>query len=93
MTIDRLKSLEKLNQLELSDAEREEVMAFFETLNAGENALSALNTDNTERMVHVINLVNVLRDDAEIKNFSRESLLEGAPEQTDGYWQVPRLIE
>ena len=93
MTIDRLKSLEKLNQLELSDAEREEVMAFFETLKAGEDALSALNTDNTARMVHVINLVNVLRDDAEIKNFSRESLLEGAPEQTGGYWQVPRLIE
>ncbi|MBR6781533.1 MAG: aspartyl/glutamyl-tRNA amidotransferase subunit C, partial [Clostridia bacterium] len=48
---------------------------------------------NTERMVHIFALENVLRADEKKKIFSREDLLKGAPEQTDGYWQVPRLLE
>ena len=31
--------------------------------------------------------------DKVIKKYSREELQKGAPETTEGYWQVPRLVE
>ena len=55
--------------------------------------LNSVNTDNTERMVHVMPLVNVIREDVSKKLFTRDELQSQAPESMDGYWQVPRLVE
>ena len=46
-----------------------------------------------ERMVQVMPIFTVVREDVVIKNFTRDELQEGAPETMDGYWQVPRLVE
>jgi aspartyl/glutamyl-tRNA(Asn/Gln) amidotransferase C subunit len=40
----------------------------------------------------VLNLQNVLREDAAKKLLSREELLSNAPEQYDGYFQVPGTL-
>ena len=34
-----------------------------------------------------------MRDDVAIKTISREELLSNAPEQHDGYFQVPRTVD
>lgn len=87
-----LKDLEHLNQLALTDAQAGEVLAFFEA-QAGElEKLAAFDTQDVERMVHVMPMVNVLREDAAEQLFSRDDLQAGAPETMDGYWQVPRLV-
>lgn len=88
-----LRRLEKLNQLSLTENEKEDVLAFFAKQDDEMSVLNAIDTENVERMVHVMPLENVLREDVEIKNFSRDQLQEGAPETFDGYWQVPRLVE
>ena len=44
-------------------------------------------------MVHVMPIMTVVREDVEKKLFTRDELQKGAPEATDGYWQVPRLLE
>lgn len=88
-----LRRLEKLNQLSLTENEKEDVLAFFAKQDDEMSILNAIDTENVERMVHVMPLENVLREDVEIKNFSRDQLQEGAPETFDGYWQVPRLVE
>ncbi len=68
-------------------------MDFFAFLAKEEEALTCVDTEAVERMVHLVPLMNMLREDVSCKQFSRESLLKGAPKHTDGYWQVPRVVE
>ena len=88
-----LRRLEKLNQLRLTEQEKDSFLGFFEKQTAEMAVMNAIDTENTERMVHVLPVMTVVREDKVIKNFSREELQKGAPETTEGYWQVPRLVE
>ena len=88
-----LSSLQKLNQLALTEAEEASILGFFETREGEMSVLSALDTEKVERMVHVLPIYTVVRDDEMKKLFTREELQNGAPETSDGYWQVPRLVE
>jgi aspartyl/glutamyl-tRNA(Asn/Gln) amidotransferase C subunit len=85
--------LEKQNRIELTEAERSRVLDLFAVLAAGEKTLDIIDAENVERMVHVNPMDNILREDVPLRQFPREDLLKGAPEQSDGYWQVPRLLE
>ena len=93
MDLTILTRLEKLNQLSLTDDEREELISFFDKAEADFSKLNEVNTENTERMVHVMPMTNVIREDVEKKLFTRDQLQADAPESMDGYWQVPRLVE
>lgn len=93
MNREMLEGLEKLNQLRLTESEKSEVLSFFEKKNDEMKLLDEVDTENTERMVHVMPLYNVMREDKMIKNFTREQLQQDAPEANDGYWVVPRLVE
>lgn len=93
MTKEILLSLESVNQLALTDEERESVMSFFDVQDEKKAKMDLVNTEDIERMVHVMPLTSVVREDKEIKLFTRDELQESAPETMDGYWQVPRLVE
>ena len=86
-------SLEKVNQLRLEENEREAVLAFFARQDETMATLNAINTENVERMVHVMPIMTVVREDVAKKLFTRDDLQKGAPETMDGYWQVPRVVE
>ena len=93
MTPEGLSALEQLNELRLTDDERAQTLSIFGDMEAYEAALQEIPTDGVEVMVHVMPLTNILRDDVQEQPFTRESLLEGAPEHTDDSWQVPRLVK
>ncbi|MBQ2677172.1 MAG: Asp-tRNA(Asn)/Glu-tRNA(Gln) amidotransferase subunit GatC [Clostridia bacterium] len=93
MTLDKLKGLEELNQLSFSEDEKSSVIKIFENMNENEKILGEYNTDNTDVMVHVMPMTNVLREDVRKQPFSRDDLLKGAPEHTEDSWQVPRLVK
>ena len=93
MEKDTLLLLEKVNQLRLTDEERETVLAFFENADKDLQALNAIDTEQVERMVHVLPIATVVREDVAKKLFTRDDLQKGAPETMDGYWQVPRVVE
>ncbi|MBE6573120.1 MAG: Asp-tRNA(Asn)/Glu-tRNA(Gln) amidotransferase subunit GatC [Ruminococcaceae bacterium] len=93
MTKEVLLRLESENQLALDDAQRDEIVAFMDAQNAEFEKLNAIDTENVERMVHVMPILTVVREDVMQKNFTRDELQAGAPETMDGYWQVPRLVE
>ncbi len=88
-----LRRLEKLNQLQLTETEKENFLAFYKAQENEMEYINSIDTDNVERMVHVMPILTVVREDVAIKKYSREDLQKGAPETTDGYWQVPRLVE
>ena len=93
MERDTLGRLERLNQLHLEDAEKDNVLAFFAKRDGEMGVLNAIDTENVERMVHVMPIMTVVREDVAKKLFERDDLQKGAPETMDGYWQVPRLVE
>ena len=93
MDIKVLKRLEKLNQLQLTDEQETAFLEFWAKQEKEAEALSEIDTENVERMVHVMPIMTVVREDKEIKNFTRDELQKSAPETNDGYWQVPRLVE
>ena len=93
MDKDTLVRLEKLNQLQLTDSQKDEVLAFFAKQETEIEKLYTADTEQVERMVHVMPIMTVVRDDVEKKLFTRDELQQSAPEATDGYWQVPRLLE
>ncbi len=93
MDKDTLVRLEKLNQLQLTDSQKDEVLEFFAKQEKEIEKLYTADTEQVERMVHVMPIMTVVRDDVEKKLFTRDELQKGAPESTDGYWQVPRLLE
>ncbi|MBR3570810.1 MAG: Asp-tRNA(Asn)/Glu-tRNA(Gln) amidotransferase subunit GatC [Oscillibacter sp.] len=93
MTAEGLSALEALNELRLTPDEKMETLSIFRRMESYEAALQEIPTDNVEVMVHVMPLANVLRDDVQAQPFTRESLLEGAPEHTEDSWQVPRLVK
>lgn len=92
MDKDILIRLEKLNQLRLTEEQRAETLAFFTEREADMLAID-IDTADVERMVHVMPLVNVLREDRADEPFARDDLQAGAPQADEGYWQVPRTVD
>ncbi len=93
MDKETLRRLQRLNQLELTEDEKVTLLAYFEQQSAELEKLNQVDTSAVERMVHVMPLQNVLREDVVNKQFTRDQLQAAAPEAMDGYWQVPRLVE
>ena len=93
MTKEILRRLEMLNQLSLTEDEKDSVISFFEKRDSELSVLDAIDTENTERMVHVMPVMTVVREDVVSKNFSRDDLQSQAPETDEGYWCVPRVVE
>ena len=91
--MENIKDYEAMAKLNLSDIEREWVQTRAERLIADFSHLSAINTDEVEPLIAVLDIQNVLREDISSKLVTREYLLENAPEQYDGYFQVPKTLE
>ena len=93
MDRETLRRLELLNQLRLTDEEKAKVMDFFAVREDEEKALDEIDTHSTERMVHVMPILTVVREDVVNQQFDREDLQRSAPETDEGYWCVPKVVE
>lgn len=83
----------KLARLNLSDQERE---TFTEQLNAilqYAEKLNELDTDGVEPTTHVLRLSNVMRDDVVHESLSQEKVFRNAPEEENGQFKVPAVLE
>ncbi len=83
----------QLNQLSLTEEEDNAMQEIFTSMAKSEEMLASADTEGVEEMVHVMPMVNVLRDDKRVQPFKREDLLSGAPERSEDSWQVPRLVK
>ena len=84
---------QQLNQIALTEDEEKTMQDIFAKMSENEKILKETDTQNVEPMVHVMPMTNVLREDVRSQPFTRESLLEGAPERSEDSWQVPRLVK
>ena len=88
-----LRRLEMLNQLSLTEAQKDEVIDFFAKRDAELDIINEIDTADVERMVHVMPVLTVVREDVVSQPFAREDLQKGAPETDEGYWCVPKVVE
>ena len=88
-----LKTLESLSKINLTDNEKSQAIEFFDFWIAKYDMLENIDTENIEPLVTVSSLINVMREDVSYKMVSVEKLLENAPEQYNGYFVVPRILE
>lgn len=93
MDRETLRRLELLNQLKLTEEQKEEVTAFFDCREKDLEVLNAIDTSQTERQVHVMPIMTVVREDIASQPFTVEELQKGAPDTDQGYWCVPRVVE
>ena len=93
MDRETLRLLEMLNQLKLTDTEKQKVSDFIDARYEDAKTLDAIDTSDVERMVHVMPVMTVVREDVVSQPFTREALQSQAPETDEGYWCVPRVVE
>ncbi len=93
MEREALRRLCLLNQLSLTDTQKDDVISFFAERDADTATLDAIDTEHVERMVHVMPILTVVREDGRVSLSPAEDLQEGAPETDEGYWCVPRVLE
>jgi aspartyl/glutamyl-tRNA(Asn/Gln) amidotransferase C subunit len=83
----------KLAKLSFEDDELEAMALDMRSILTFAQEINDLDTSDTAPMEHVLPMHNVLRRDAAPLPFSREELLKNAPEQMDGCFAVPKVIE
>ena len=88
-----LRLLEMLNQLSLTEEQKDEVIGFFSERDEQHKSLDEIDTSNVERMVHVMPIMTVVREDVVYKQYTRDELQAGAPETDEYYWCVPKVVE
>jgi aspartyl-tRNA(Asn)/glutamyl-tRNA(Gln) amidotransferase subunit C len=88
-----IEHLSKLARLSLSEDEKRlyesqlsGILDFMETLNG-------LDTKDIEPTSHVVSLDNVEREDAPRPCLEREEALMNAPDRTEKFYRVPKIIE
>ena len=82
-----------LAKLELTEEERIQAKADMSRMLDYIDQLNELDTSGVEPMTHIFPVYNVFREDTEEDQWSREQMLENAPEKKDGFFQVPRTVE
>lgn len=85
--------LSRLARLSLSDDEKR----LFETQLGGildyMEKLNMLDTGDVEPTSHVLSISNVVREDVVRASLAREDALGNAPDHSDKFYRVPKIIE
>ena len=90
---DTIKYVADLARLSLTEAEEELYAKQLNDILGYMDKLNSLDTKNIDPMSHAASLGNVLREDKIRKSVSNKEALENAPEEKDGSFKVPKVIE
>ncbi|MBI2729863.1 MAG: Asp-tRNA(Asn)/Glu-tRNA(Gln) amidotransferase subunit GatC [Sphingobacteriales bacterium] len=87
-----VENLARLARLEFNDADKAEIKNDLQKMIAFVDKLNELDTRNVEPLLHMSDNVNMLRKDEVKGSVSREEALSNAPEKTEKYFKVPKVI-
>ncbi|MDD5491327.1 MAG: Asp-tRNA(Asn)/Glu-tRNA(Gln) amidotransferase subunit GatC [bacterium] len=83
----------RLARLSLNEAEKEKMTAQLDSILQYVDTLNKLDTKNVEPTSHVLPLNNVWREDATRPSTLRDEILANAPDQSEGFYKVKKVIE
>ena len=90
---DEVKHVANLARFRFDEGELEKFTDQLNAILTYIDKLNELDTSEVEPTYHVLDLVNVFREDQVQPSLPREAALANAPERADGFFQVPRIIE
>jgi aspartyl-tRNA(Asn)/glutamyl-tRNA(Gln) amidotransferase subunit C len=93
ITREQAQYIAKLSKLSFEGEELDKIAREMESIIGWAREIAALDTADVPAMEHVLPMHNVLRPDGEPVPFPRGELLKNAPEQMDGCFAVPKVIE
>lgn len=83
----------ELSRLKVTEQDIEKFTKQFNDILTYAEIINKLDTNNIEATAQATRLQNVLREDVVYESFSNEKALQNAPEQQDGCYVVPKLID
>ena len=90
---DQVEHVARLSCLTFSEAEIERFRHQLSEILTYVEALKAVNTTGVEPTSHVVRLENVFRADDARPSLPRDQALVNAPDQAEGFFRVPKVIE
>ncbi len=88
-----IEHLSRLARLALSDEEKTRLGAHLDSILSYVDKLNELDTSGVEPTSHVVSLATVVREDVPRDSLPREEALLNAPDRTDKFYRVPKIIE
>jgi aspartyl-tRNA(Asn)/glutamyl-tRNA(Gln) amidotransferase subunit C len=92
VTIKDVEHIAKLANLEFSDMEKTKFTQQMNQILDYVEQMNKLDTNKVEPLSHVIELSNVFRSDEVKQSVSTEEALKNAPEKTEQFFKVPKVI-
>ncbi|MDZ7766588.1 MAG: Asp-tRNA(Asn)/Glu-tRNA(Gln) amidotransferase subunit GatC [Melioribacteraceae bacterium] len=90
---DEVKNIAKLAKLKLSESEVEEFTGDMNKILDYMDKLNELDTGNVKPLYHPLEGTNVFRDDQLKNSINREDALKNAPQRTEEFFKVPKVIK
>ncbi|MFC5468601.1 Asp-tRNA(Asn)/Glu-tRNA(Gln) amidotransferase subunit GatC [Cohnella suwonensis] len=93
ITIKDVEHVANLARLELSESEKEQFSGQLNAILKYAEKLNGLDMEGIEPTSHVLPLANVMREDAVKLSWPIEKVLLNAPEEENGQFKVPAVLE
>ncbi|WP_018923583.1 Asp-tRNA(Asn)/Glu-tRNA(Gln) amidotransferase subunit GatC [Salsuginibacillus kocurii] len=90
---EQIEHVAHLARLELKEDEIDAVTKKLDDIIDFAEQLQELDTTNVEPITHVVDIRNILREDEVKPSLDREDALKNAPDQEDGQFKVPAILE
>jgi len=89
----QMEHVAQLARLGLSPEEKQRLTEQLNAILSYMDQLNEVSTDGVEPTAHVLDLVNVLRDDTVRQTLRADEALANAPETAQHFFVVPRIVE
>tara|TARA_R110002095_G_scaffold157638_1_gene136712 strand:- start:3905 stop:4192 length:288 start_codon:yes stop_codon:yes gene_type:complete len=95
MSLDKetVRKVASLARIRMNDEELERMAPQLSKIIGFIEQLGEVNTDNVEPLANVVDITLPLREDAVTDGDCVEKVLKNAPEETQGYFVVPKVVE
>ncbi len=93
ITRDIIRHTAKLSRINFTEDEEKALEKHFASVLRWVKTLDEFDAASVPATAHILDAVNVLRDDVPGEPFDREKLLSCAPERSEDSYIVPRVVE
>ncbi|ANU24008.1 glutamyl-tRNA(Gln) amidotransferase subunit C [Planococcus donghaensis MPA1U2] len=93
MTKEEVIEVAHLARLAITDEEAEHFADQLEAITNAMELLNELDTENVEPTTHVLQMVNVLREDKSVPGLDRDLVMKNVKEHEGGQVKVPTILE
>ncbi len=93
ITVKDVEHVAALARLELTEQEKEQFTGQLNAILNYANKLSELDTEQVPATSHALKVTNVMRDDENRPSLTIQQVMKNAPEEEDGQFRVPAVLE